>query len=240
MLLLFLTRGFFVSRTIPLILIMMPWIVVLWASAVYGLLYIRSKSPTVITESAVRQSTNDLHPLAVTDVGGDPFPPMALHLVGGGAWGGAAISDKDVMWVRKSAVETFGKNTLVIYAPTQPLPGSLFSGLAAAESDQAIRSNFSGFIPKGDSLLHFSLLDSLHGIDSQKLRAEQAFIVDKIARLMSETRAWVHAGSDRFIKQIRSLANAIRQDTPKEKAFKFLTASPEQEAASAADKDRIK
>ncbi len=189
----------------------------------------------------MRQSANDLHPLAESDLGGDPFPPMSLHLIGGGAALSAAISDKDALLVRKSATESFGRNVLIVYAPTQPLPGELLLGLAPAEADQAMRASHSGFIAKGaHSMLHFSLLDTLHGIDSQKLRAQQAFIVDKLARLMTETRKWVHQGSERYVKEIRGLAAAIRRETGREKVGKFFSSKEaESTAVAAADRERI-
>ena len=225
---------------VPLVFIFLPFILVGWAMIVYGTLYWRAKSFIVVTESSVRQSANLLTPLAETDLGGDPFPPMTLQLVGGAAWKGGAISDKDALLVRKSAVERLGKRTLLIYSPTQPLPGELLLGLAPAEADQAMRAAHSGFVAKTGSMLHFSLLDSLHGIDSQKLRAEQAFIVDKIATSMAHTRRKVYSGTDYYIQKIRGLASAIRRETPREKFGGFFKPSADAEASAAADRERVK
>ena len=164
---LLLIQPFFRSFELPVMLPILPWFVLGWAVTVYGVLYWRAKSFVVLTDSSVRQSSNLLTPLAETDLGGDPFPPMTLQLVGGAAWGGGAISDKDAVLVRKSAVEKFGTKTLLIYAPTQPLPGELLLGLAPAEADQAMKASHSGFVPgKGGSMLHLSFLDSLHGLVS--------------------------------------------------------------------------
>jgi|SRR3990167_2570932 len=243
---LLLMKPMFRAINVPLVFIFLPFIVVGWAMVVYGALYWRAKSFIVVTESSVRQSANLLTPLAETDLGGDPFPPMTLQLVGGAAWKGGAISDKDALLVRKSAVERLGKRTLLIYSPTQPLPGELLLGLAPAEADQAMRAAHSGFVAKTDStaktgsMLHFSLLDSLHGIDSQKLRAEQAFIVDKIATSMSHTRRKVYQGTDYYIKKIRGLASAIRRETPREKLGGFFKPSADAEASAAADRERVK
>src|SRR3990167_1207339 len=239
---LLLMKPMFRAINVPLVFIFLPFIVVGWAMVVYGALYWRAKSFIVVTESSVRQSANLLTPLAETDLGGDPFPPMTLQLVGGAAWKGGAISDKDALLVRKSAVERLGKRTLLIYSPTQPLPGELLLGLAPAEADQAIRASHSGFVAKAGagSMLHFSLLDSLHGIDSQKLRAEQAFIIDTIATPMAHTRVKIYQGPDYYIKKIRGLASAIRRETPREKFGGFFKSSADAEAAAAADKERVK
>jgi len=233
-------KPMFRTLNIPVVFIFLPFIVLGWAVTVYGTLYWRAKSFVVVTESAVRQSANLLTPLAETDLGGDPFPPMTLQLVGGAAWKGVAVSDKHVLLVRKSAVERLGKRTLLIYSPTQPLPGELLLGLAPAEADQAMRAAHSGFVTKTGSMLHFSLLDSLHGIDSQKLRAEQAFIVDKIATPMAHTRRKVYDGTDYYIKKVRGLAAAIRRETPREKFGGFFKPSADAEAATAADRERVK
>jgi len=238
--LLLVLRPLSTSANVPLVLLLAMGAAVLWFAGYYGLLYIRAKSVVVITESAMRQSASTLQPLAETDLGGDPFPPQSLYLVGGGAWGGTSISDKDALFVPKASTERFARKALLIYSPTQPIPGALLAGLAAHEHDQAVRTSFSGFIPKGDSLLHFSLLDSLHGQDSQRLREEQAFIVDKYARLMAETRRWAHQGGERFIKEIRVLAAAMRKSTPKETAKKLFFSSGDDETTKAADAERIK
>ena len=227
---------------VPVVFVVLPFAVLGWSAIIYGALYWRAKSFIVVTESAVRQSANLLTPLAETDLGGDPFPPMTLQLVGGAAWKGAAISDKDVLLVRKSAVEKLGKRVLLIYSPTQPLSGELLIGLAPAEADQAMRASHSGFAakPGSNSMLHFSLLDSLHGIDSQKLRAEQAFIVDKIATTMAHTRRKVYEGTDYYIKKIRGYASAVRRETPRDKFGGFFKPSADSEAGAAADKERVK
>lgn len=224
---------------IPIALILLPWGFVAWALVVYGTLWTRAKSPIVLTESQMRNSANSLTPLGETTLGGDPFPPMSLYLVGGGAYAGFAISDKEPLLVRNSAVEKLNRKTLLVYAPTQPVRGEYLSGLAAAEHDQAVRASFSGFAPKAGSLLHYSLLDSLHGMDSQKLRAEQAYIIDKHAPLMTATRNWVHEGPKRFIKEMRALALAMRRDSPREKVGKFFSPSNEQKAAQDAERERI-
>src|SRR3990167_3285181 len=239
---LLLMKPMFRAINVPLVFIFLPFIVVGWAMVVYGALYWRAKSFIVVTESSVRQSANLLTPLAETDLGGDPFPPMTLQLVGGAAWKGVAVSDKDVLLVRKSAVERLGRKTLLVYSPTQPLPGELLLGLAPAEADQATRASHSGFVAKAGagSMLHFSLLDSLHGIDSQKLRAEQAFIIDTIATPMAHTRVKIYQGPDYYIKKIRGLASAIRRETPREKFGGFFKSSADAEAAAAADKERVK
>jgi len=233
-------KPMFRSIDVPIIFVLLPFVVVGWAMIVYGALYWRAKSFVVVTDSAVRQSANLLTPLAETDLGGDPFPPMTLQLVGGAAWKGGAISDKDALLVRKSAVERLGKRTLLVYSPTQPLPGELLLGLAPAEADQAIRASHSGFVAKAGSMLHFSLLDSLHGIDSQKLRAEQAFIVDKIATPMVHTRRKAYEGPDYYVKKIRGLAAAIRRETPREKLGGLFKPSADAEAAATADKERVR
>jgi len=225
---------------VPLVFIFLPFILVGWAMIVYGTLYWRAKSFIGVTESSVRQSANLLTPLAETDLGGDPFPPMTLQLVGGAAWGGGAISDKDAVLVRKSAVEKFGTKTLLIYAPTQPLPGELLLGLAPAEADQAMKASHSGFVPgKGGSMLHLSFLDSLHGLDSQKLRSEQAAIVDEIGTPMMLTREKARMGQQYYIKRIRNMAAAIRRETPREKLGGIMRPSPEAEAQTQAEKERV-
>jgi len=230
----------FRSFNLPVMLILLPWGILGWAVTVYGVLYLRAKSFIVVTDSAVRQSANLLTPLAETDLGGDPFPPLTLQLVGGAAWGGGAISDKDVMLVRKSAVERLGSKTLLIYAPTQPLPGELLIGLAPAEADQAMRASHSGFVAKAGSMLHLSFLDTLHGIDSQKMRAEQAYIIDEIGSPMAHTRDKARSGMNYYIKRIRGMAAAIRRETPREKLGGFLRPSVESEAASQAEKERVR
>lgn len=225
---------------IPIAFILVPTLVALWAITVYGYLFVRAKSAIVVTDSQMRNSANDLHPLSETSLGGDPFPPMSLHLIGGGAYSGFAIADREALLVRRSATERLNHKTLLVYAPTQPVPGEWLAGLAAAENDQAVRAAISGFVAKGGSLLHVSLLDSLHGMDSQKLRAEQAYIIDKNAPLMAATRRWVHEGPKRFIKEMRALAAAMRRETPRERLGKFFAPSPEQEAAVEAERERIK
>ena len=210
------------SANFPVLLLLLIAAAVMWFAGYYGILYIRAKSFIVVTESSVRQSANMLTPLAETDFGGDPFPPMSLYLVSGGAALGTAISDKDALLVRKSSTERLGRKALLVYSPTQPVPGALLAGLAGHEHDQAVRSAFSGFVAKTGSLLHFSLLDTLHGIDSQRLREEQDFIINKHAPLMAETKRWAQAGSERFVKEIRGLASAIRKDTKSEKVGKLV------------------
>jgi hypothetical protein len=206
----------------------------------FGHLYVRSRSPIIITDSAIRQSANDIHPLAETDLGGDPFPPMALYLVGGGRDIGFAIADKDVMLVRKSAVEKLGRKVLIVHAPVQPMPGAVLAGLAGHESALAERAPHSAFAPKGRSMLLFSLLDSRHGIDSARLREEQDFVVKKSAQLNAETAKWSEAGSKRFVQELRGLALAIRKQTPRERLLSFFTTpKPGDEETQKQDEERM-
>ena len=226
---------------VPIGIFLFAGAVIAWVAGFYGHLYIRSLSPIVITESSIRQSSNVLHPLGEPDLGGEPFPPMSLYLVGGGADLGVAISDKDVLLVRKSAVERFGRKVLIVHAPVQPMPGAMLSGIAGYESAIAERAPHSGFAPKGKSMLLFSMLDSLHGLDSVRLREEQDFIVTKYARLLSEQKKWSLAGSKRFVQELRGLADAIRRQTPRQKISRFFSppGSADQQAQQEQDSERV-
>lgn len=216
--------------------------VIFWASIYYGWMYVRARSPVVLTESGIRQSASGIAPLTETDLGGSPFPPMSLHLVSGGADIGIAIADRDVLLVRKSAIERFGRNVLVVHAPVSVVDGHLLTGLAGHEASLAERAPHSGFTPKSPkSKLLFSLLDSLHGLDSARLREESDFLISKYARIRSEQKEWSFLGSKRFVQELKGLAAAIHKDTSREKLSRFfgLGQRGDDELAREQDKERV-
>lgn len=217
------------AANIPVMLFILVAGALMWLSVYYGLVWLRAGSTVIVTESGLRESSAHIHPLASTDLGGAPFQPMSLYMTGGAAYAYVSYADRHALFVPKASVKRFGKRCLLVHAPTQPLPGTFLPGLAPHETDQAARSSHSAFVPKDTHFVHFSMLNSLAGLDSQKLRENQAHLVDKYARLHAETRKFSHLGSKRFLSELRGLAAAARARPVRERVGKFFAGKNKEE-----------
>ncbi len=229
---------------IPVTLFFVLFLVVGWLISVYFQLYVRDKSKTVITDSGLRESARGLTPKCDVDQGGEPWPAQEMYIVGGGAAAYFATRGKHALMARKTAIERLGEDTLIVYAPTQPLPGFFVKGLAMHEADQLARGNDTKFVAtvKSGSILHYSLLDSLHGIDSQALRQKQAFIVNRHGRSGAEEADRVRMGFGAIIQDFKGLAASARSQTKRESVRKFFTGparGSDTEDEQEADKDRV-
>lgn len=205
---------------------------------------VRDASKTVLLDSGHRESSHGLAPLCDVDLGGEPWPPASLYLVGGGSAYAFSMKDKHAVQVRKSSIEKLGEDTLIVYAPTQPLPGYFVKSLAPHESDQLARANYSGFVAEKDteSILHYSLLDSLHGIDSQALRQLQAFIANRHGKVGADEAVRVRKGDRAIIDSFRVLAARARSRTKRESVAKFFNGgggAANEDLQANADKERV-
>ena len=203
---------------------------------------VRDAGKTVLMDSGHRESSHGLTPLSNVELGDDAWPPMQLYLVGGGSAYYFSIKDRNAVQARSSAIESFGEDVILVYAPTQPLPGYFVKALAPHEADQLEKANQSGFISneKSDSLLHYSLLDTLHGIDSQSLRQQQAFLVNRHGKAGSDEVVRVRKGREAIITDFRNLATAARSRTKKESILRFWRGeATTDDIQKQADKERV-
>lgn len=227
---------------VPGALFLVEVIVVGYLVGVYGTLYVRDKSKIVIMDSGFRESARGLTPKCDVDEGGDPWPAQSVYVVGGAAAIGLAMRGRHAVQARKSAIERFGDNTLVAYAPLQPLPAFFMKGLAVHAADQLARSTDTKFNPTGGSksIVYYSLLDSLHGIDSEALRHQQAFIANRHGPSGADEIDRVREPGA-IANAFRRLAESARPPTKRDSLRKFFT-GPNQvdaEADATADKERV-
>lgn len=202
------------------------WVIVGGATAyvamLYYNLYIRDRSKVVLTISGLRESASGLPPLAEAEHGGDPFAPMTVLNVGGGAASYFAIKDQHAVGAPRASFERLGDDVVIVYSPTQPVPGFFAIPLMGHQSDLLARMERSAFNvdPKSKSVLHYSVLDTLHGYDSEKLRQDQAFIINKFARSSGEDIVRSRLGWEAIVKDMRGLARGARDQTKREKLGK--------------------